>query len=592
MDRNTAFGLGLIAVILLVYFYWFAPKPKPEQTPSLNPVAAVDTLRSSAPDTTHLAQSSGDTLYYNKQGEEKLTTVENEELKIIFSSHGGRIVDLVLKNSVTYYGKPIRLVGPEFFSQHLTGQTQNGKVDLYDLYYDLDTKETDSSTVITYSSPLAGNTVVKQTYTIPQKGYQIPYQLNVPNAESVFTESILSLTWESDLPLLEKDLHDSRSYSTVTYYSESSGFDELSQRSTSDENEVFANPLKWVVFKDKFFLTGIIAHSSFSGGEVMSRVNQADTSVVKHATARLFIPVKDLSQSPAYSLFFGPNDYTKLGEVAPEFRENVYLGWPPVKWVNKYLVVPLFYFLTDFIGNFGIVIIILVIIIRALLLPLSYRSYKSMAKMRLLKPELDELKARVGDDAKKVQQEQLKLYQQVGVNPISGCVPLLLQMPILFAMFYLFPNNIDLRQQSFLWAEDLSTYDSILKLPFNIPFYGDHVSLFCLLMTVSTLIYTWQNNQITSVQGPMKSMSYIMPLVFLFILNSFPAGLSFYYFVTNLVTFGQQAVIKRFVDEDKIREVMAENKRRYASGGKKSKFMAKLEEAMKAGDQARKKSKR
>ncbi len=191
----------------------------------------------------------------------------------------------------------------------------------------------------------------------------------------------------------------------------------------------------------------------------------------------------------------------------------------------------------------------------------------------------------------KVQQEQLKLYQQAGVNPLSGCIPILLQMPILFAMFYLFPNSIELRQQSFLWADDLSTYDSVINLPFTLPLYGSHVSLFTLLMTLSTLVITWQNNQISSVQGPMKSMSYIMPVVFMVVLNSFPAGLSFYYLMSNLVTFGQQAVIRRFVDEDKIKKIMDEHRKAMATGtGRKSKFMAKLEEAMKASEEARKKA--
>jgi YidC/Oxa1 family membrane protein insertase len=275
--------------------------------------------------------------------------------------------------------------------------------------------------------------------------------------------------------------------------------------------------------------------------------------------------------------------------VAEKFDQNVYLGWPPVYWINKFVIFPVFYFLTTFVGNFGIIIVILVIAIRIILLPLSYKSYLSMAKMKVLKPELDEIKDKHGEDMTKVQQEQLKLYQSVGVNPISGCVPLLLQMPILFAMFYLFPNSIELRQESFWWAEDLSTYDSILNLPFTIPFYGAHVSLFTLLMTASTLIITWQNNQVSSVQGPMKSMGYIMPLVFLFVLNSFPSGLSFYYLMSNLATFGQQAIIRKFVDEDKIKIILEENRKRNASGdGKKSKFMTKLQEAMKASEEARK----
>jgi YidC/Oxa1 family membrane protein insertase len=185
----------------------------------------------------------------------------------------------------------------------------------------------------------------------------------------------------------------------------------------------------------------------------------------------------------------------------------------------------------------------------------------------------------------------MKLYQQVGVNPLSGCIPLVLQMPILFAMFYFFPSSIELRQQGFLWADDLSTYDLVMQLPFIIFFYGDHVSLFVLLMTASTILYTWSNNQVSSVQGPMKSMSYMMPVIFMFVLNSFPAALSFYYFVSNLVTFGQQAIIRKFVDEDKILGILNENRLKNKDK-KKSKFQLKLEQAMKAGEEAKKSSKK
>jgi YidC/Oxa1 family membrane protein insertase len=358
-----------------------------------------------------------------------------------------------------------------------------------------------------------------------------------------------------------------------------------------------ATAVNWVAIKRKFFLSSIIAKETpFTAGEVQTVVNAADSSLVKQANIQLTIPKKALADGKAnFKFYFGPNDYQVIGKVTDGFAKNVYLGWPPVYWINKFVIFPVFHFLTQYIGNYGLIIVILVFLLKLVLFPLSYRSYLSMAKMKVLKPELDEIKARVGEDMAKVQQEQMKLYGQVGVNPISGCVPVLLQMPILFAMFYLFPASIELRQEHFLWAEDLSTYDSIIKLGFVIPFgVGNHISLFTLIMTISTLIYTWQNNQMSSVQGPMKSMSYVMPLIFFFFLNSFSAGLTFYYFVSNLVTFAQQAVIKRFVDEDKIRAIMEENRKKNAAngggGGKKSKFMSKLEDAMKAGEEARRKA--
>ena len=264
-------------------------------------------------------------------------------------------------------------------------------------------------------------------------------------------------------------------------------------------------------------------------------------------------------------------------------------------WITKYVLIPVFKFLERFFNNYGVIIMLLVLFVKLVLLPLSYKSYLGMAKMKLLKPELDLIKEKNGENMAQNQQDQMKLYQQAGVNPFSGCIPLLLQMPILFAMFWFFPVAIQLRQQPFLWAEDLSAYDSIATLPFTIPFYGDHVSLFVILMTGASLLSVWQNNQLSSVQGPMKSMQYIMPVIFMFILNSFSAGLSFYYFFSTMVTFGQQAIIKRFVDEDKIMAVMEDHKKKMLIGvgtGKKSSFMSKLEQAMKASEEARKASKK
>jgi YidC/Oxa1 family membrane protein insertase len=384
---------------------------------------------------------------------------------------------------------------------------------------------------------------------------------------------------------------DTRENSTITYYSDGDGFNKLDPRASGTETETLTTPLNWVTIKEKFFLRSIAASKQFSGGQLETSVNQSDPSVVKRANIKLTIPRTSLAEGAYLKFFFGPNDYQKIGSFSEGFAKNVYLGWPPVYWINKFIIFPVFNLLTQVISNYGVIIIILVFLLKLVLFPLSYRSYLSMAKMRVLKPELDEIKERVGEDMTKVQQEQMKLYSQVGVNPISGCVPVLLQMPLIFAMFYLFPASIELRQQPLFWAEDLSTYDSLIHFGFDIPFLGNHLSLFTLLMTLSTLIYTWQNNQLSAVQGPMKSVSYVMPVIFLFVLNRFSAGLTFYYLISNLFTFAQQAIIKRFVDEDKIKAIMEENRKKNATGAtKKSKFMSKLEDAMKAGEEARKRA--
>ena len=348
----------------------------------------------------------------------------------------------------------------------------------------------------------------------------------------------------------------------------------------------------WVSFRQKFFTSAIISATPFTNGQVSSYTNFEDTTSVKNMAMSMTLPYADfIGNNSTFKFYYGPNNYAILKDVAPDFSENVELGWSVLSWINKFAIIPIFHFLEQYISNYGVIIIIMVIILRIVLAPLTYKSHMGMAKMRVMKPELDELKAKHGDDAQKAQQEQMALYQKVGINPLSGCIPMLLQMPILFAMFYFFPNSIELRQESFLWATDLSTYDSIWDLPFDIPFYGDHVSLFTLLMTASTILYTWSNSQMTTVQGPMKSLQYIMPIMFLFFLNSYSSGLTFYYFVSNIVSFGQIALFRKFIDEDKIKKVLDENRKKNVNK-KKSSFQQKLEEAMRAKDQKKKPGKK
>lgn len=597
MDRNSAIGLTLIAALLMAYFYWFSPVPPPpvqQQQPSTTPseMGRQDTTaEATLPGDSALAAAFGD-LSTSMRGQESSTLFENEDLKLVFTNKGGILREVELKKYKTYRQQPLKLITQTNNEFNLMAKYQGKDIDLYKLYYQASEEKIGDTTEIRFSISLSGGTNVSHIYKIPSKGYEIVYQLKSTGFAEQLSGDYLTFQWQNILRPIEKDLADTRIYSTITYFTEADGFDELSQRSTDTETEIFGEPVKWITIKEKFFLSSFIAKRNFSGGEIQTALNESDTSVVKRANTKLFIPTKSLKENQAdFKFYFGPNDYQTIGVVAEKFTKNVYLGWPPVYWINKFAIFPVFHFLTKYITNYGVIIIILVILLKLVLFPLSYKSFLSMAKMKVLKPELDEIKERVGEDMTKVQQEQMKLYQQVGVNPISGCIPVLLQMPILFAMFYLFPASIELRQQPFLWAEDLSTYDSLIRLPFTVPFLGSHISIFTMLMTGATLLYTWQNNQISSVQGPMKTMSMVMPVIFLFVLNSFSAGLTFYYFISTVVTFIQQAIIKRFVDEDKIRAIMEENKKKNAAGGgKKSKFMSKLEEAMKASEETRKKA--
>lgn len=589
MDRNQAIGLTLMAVVLLIYFVWFAPQPEPlplhGDSLAVQPNPEAVPLKPGDRDLITDLPGPAD----NDSIPDVEAEIETKDLRIVFSSNGGIISALQLKNFKTYRKEPLYLIEPERHSFELIGTIKGKPVDLHKLKYFIQEQKKGDTILITFFRNIDAEGQISFTYIIPTSGFEIGYVLNTQDI--LDAGQPLTIRWHSRLRLLERDLGDSRNNTTIVYRVNGS-VDELAARSKDTEQEQLSGNISWLSVKQKFFLNAIISSDGFPQATVKTSFNENDTSVVKYAELSVQLP-SDTGSNGVTKLkfYFGPNDYQTIGRVAPDFARNVYLGWPPVYWINKYVIFPVFHFLTNIFTNYGIIIIILVILLRIVLLPLSYRSYLSMAKMKILKPELDEIREKFGEDMTKVQQEQLKLYQQAGVNPLSGCIPILLQMPILFAMFYLFPNSIELRQQSFLWADDLSTYDSVINLPFTLPLYGSHVSLFTLLMTLSTLIITWQNNQISSVQGPMKSMSYIMPVVFMVVLNSFPAGLSFYYLMSNLVTFGQQAIIRRFVDENRIRQIMDEHRKAMAAGnGKKSRFMAKLEEAMKASEEARKRS--
>ncbi|WP_310590463.1 membrane protein insertase YidC [Dyadobacter sp. NIV53] len=449
------------------------------------------------------------------------------------------------------------------------------------------------SAVITYRTDLKNNQYVEQTYVVHGSGYIIDYGIK-SNGVGLGDKS-LQFDWKNDLLQLENDMHKNREVVTINYFTD--GLQSLATSPTANEEAKTADPVKWFTIKHKYFLAGLISEKNpFSNVSMKADVNPNDSIIVKTMEVAAGIPMSAVQKGEAnFQFYLGPNEYHIVDKVKAEnFDQNVYLGYAFLKPINKFVLVPLFNFLEKFISNYGLLIICLVLFVKTLLTPLTYKSYISMAKMKLLAPELEELRQQNPDDAAKQQQDQMKLYQQVGVSPLSGCVPVLATMPILFSLFFLFPNLIELRQQHFLWSTDLSTYDSFIKLPFSIPFgVGNHISLFTVMMTASSIGYAYYNNQITPNQpGPvnMKVLGYIMPLMFMFVLNSFPAGLTFYYFVSNVVTIAQQLLIKKFVNEDKIRNILEENRKKNATGEKKqTKFQKYLEKSLQAADEAKKK---
>ena len=601
MDKNSVIGLVLIAVILIVYSLVFVEPDEPEIVDLENPVEQVDpvisapqetspaTTTAAIADTSNLSEEFG-VYAAAMRGEEKTFVIETEKAKYTFSNKGGRIQSVNLTEYLTYDEKPLILFDETTAQQALNIVTTKGIVDLNSLYFNTSNTDrrvsADGSVIVKFVANLGNGDSVEQTYTISSEKYDLDYQIKVNGLRNSIISDDVTMIWSNSMKRYEKNLDDSRNKTTLRYYTLAEDSDNLSATSKDPQTEIIPEGVTWLSFSQKFFNSGIISEKGFTQATIGSTPG-LDSTTVKTGRMELSLPIADLYEGANLRYYYGPNSYKGLKKITDKYEDNVYMGYKLVSWVNKYIIVELFGFLERYIGNYGVIIMIIVLIVKLALFPLSRKSYLSMAKMKALKPELDAMKEKLGGDAQKMQQEQMKLYRQVGVNPISGCIPLVLQMPILFAMFFFFPNSIELRQQSFLWATDLSTYDVLINLPFTIPFYGSHVSGFTLLMTLSTLLYTWSNNQVSSVQGPMKSIGYFMPIIFMFVLNSYSSGLSFYYFVSNIITFSQQTLIRRFVDEDKIRATLEENKKKNVNK-KKSKFATRLEDAMKASQEAQK----
>ncbi|HPR33014.1 MAG TPA: membrane protein insertase YidC, partial [Prolixibacteraceae bacterium] len=363
------------------------------------------------------------------------------------------------------------------------------------------------------------------------------------------------------------------------------------------DREELKTPVKWIGFKQLFFSTVLIADESFPNGSLTSDKMEMTDPYLAHFHAEIGLPFdKNDRQEYGMSFYFGPNHYTTLKMVGHNMEKLINLGWPVVREVNRYFIIPVFNFLRSRIGNFGVIILILTILIRIIVTPFTYKTYVSQAKMKALKPEIDEINKKYpAEKAMERQQATMALYKKVGVSPLGGCLPMLFQMPILIAMFYFFPGSIELRQESFLWATDLSTYDSIFSWKANIPIlssiYGNHISLFTLLMTITTIVQQklLGSTQDTGAMPGMKYMMYFMPIFFMFILNSYSAGLSYYYLLSNVITIGQTYILRSTIDEGKVRAQLQANKKKPAKP--KSGFQKRLEELAKQQEAARKQKK-
>jgi YidC/Oxa1 family membrane protein insertase len=563
VDKNKLLGVLLLSVMLILYSHFFNSPSTVPATEKLSPPAAAETASMAA-----ISHTSP--LFYNfTQGTEQETILENDVLRIVLSSYGAKVKKVILKEYLDHQGQPLALLDKQSSSMGLQFTIQQRLVQTHQLFFKTIQETTPDSLATTeqvagratFMLSLAPNQYIRHTFTLPQKGYELVKSWELVGFEQIIDQNKVDFFWQDHIKRTEQDIEACRNKTTINYYLADNHFKNLKEQSNKAEEAIIQQPVQWIAIKQRFFTAAIVAQEKpFLTGHCLLKPSSHPQEAIKETQVKLSLPIAGGIQSGSFKFYFGPNTYQDLKHVATGFSKNLPLGWPVVRGINEYFIIPVFDWLTKHVTNYGVAILLLVTLIKLLLLPLSYKSYLAMAEMKIIKPALEILREKHGKDAQQMQLEQVKLYREMGINPLSGCIPVLLQMPILLAMFNFFPNAIELRQQSFLWAPDLSTYDAFISLPFSIPFYGSHISLFTLLMTASTLLYTWSSNQMNMPEGPMKAMSYLFPLTFMFILNSFPAGLSLYYLISNLITFGQQALIKKFVDEEKLKEKLEKNK--------------------------------
>jgi YidC/Oxa1 family membrane protein insertase len=560
-----------------------ADKTNPEQIKNALPAAAILPAAVEPDKLGAFAQAA--------TGQNDFITLENNKIQLKIALKGGRVYSARLKDYRTHDSLPLILFsgdstvfGFKFFT------SDNKAVETTNLFFK---PVSDQKSFIAGSQPqtvilrlMAGeNKYIEYRYSLAPEKYSVDFNVTFVSMDGIIAanQNNITLDWRMFVPQQEKGRQNEENYANIRYKYYQDDVIELKSRQSKDtEKADITTKLSWVAFQDQFFSSVLITNDFFLNGTVVSNRTLNSEKFIRYYTTEVGVPFNPAAANPInLKLYYGPNSTTILKNEGLALDKLVFLGNNIIGWINRFAIIPIFNWLDNFIGNYGIIILILTIIIKVVLFPLTFKSYQSQAKMAVLKPAVEELgkKFPKKEDALKKQQATMDLYKRAGVNPMGGCLPMLLQMPILFAMFRFFPVSIELRQEHFLWATDLSTFDSILSLPFTIPLYGNHVSLFTLLMTASTLLtMKMQGTSPGSDQPGMKMMMYMMPVMFMLILNNFSSGLTYYYFLANMITWGQNIISKRFINADAVLATLEENKKKPL---KKSKWQQRLEEAAK-----------
>ncbi|MBR5146701.1 MAG: membrane protein insertase YidC [Bacteroidales bacterium] len=629
MDKNSLIGIVLILGILIGWSVWMTPSKEElaqqrHIQDSINRVNRERFVKDSISmaeanalmtETSNIVKNESYAARYNQYGsfanaaagENKTWTLENEILKVDFSSRGAYVKTVELKDYKTFDSLPLIGFDAETSRFNLEFIADGKGINSYDLYFEpylngfpyegnetitLDGRDSLVMSFRAYVNDAEGNKsldkYLEYRYTMYKDQYMVGFDIVTNNLKGIIPANtrFMSMNWAVDV-LKQEKASDRINFETIYYMYANNDVEALSKTEVANEEKELRSGVKWISFKQKFFSYALISKDSFDDAfiELHTKSRPSNSRYQKSMSAAIDVPFDGLNEDNKIemSYYFGPNNFKVLKKYGVGLENQIPLGGKLISWINKLIVINVFSWLGHYGWNYGIVILILTLIIKICLMPIAFKSYMSTAKMRVLKPEIDAINEKYPkqEDAMKKQQAIMDLYKKAGASPMSGCLPMLLQFPVLIAIFRFFPSSIELRQQPFLWADDLSTYDSVLDLPFNIPWYGDHVSLFTLLMTAATLLYTYINNkQMQQTQGNqampgMKFMMYLMPIMFLGIFNSYSAGLSYYYLLVNLFTFLQMYIFKICINEDRLRKQIEKAKKKPV---KKSNFQKRLEE--------------
>ena len=609
MDINTIIGFVLIFGILIFMFWQNQPTPeeleaqkaKQEQLEAAEMQKADVTKEEVAqPKTVDLQDSTAVASYKSAIGafgytapSEGTTVLENDVVYLEISNKGGQIIEAKMKGYVTYDSIPVYLIKDGNANFALNFSTSDNRVlNTNDLYFEPTLSKSGDNQVLSMKAKVAADKFLEYRYEMKPDEYLIGFTVRSQGLNGIVNSSKpIDLDWKMKAIRHSKSIQYENRYTRVTYNHDGDKISKLSEGSEDEETEV---DVKWISYRQHFFSSILTYANKFETAKLNS-VNLVEEESHTQQFTKEFaavVPLELQGGEFAYNFnwYYGPTDVKVLAQYKElGLEDSIPFGWGIFGWINRYIFTPVYTFLSSFLP-YGIAIVVMTILVRLIMSPATYKSYLSQAKMKVLKPEITELNEKFKDNAMKKQQETMKLYNKAGVSPMSGCVPALLQMPIFYALFMFFPTSFALRQKPFLWADDLSSYDAIAQLPFTIPFYGDHVSLFPILASVAIFFYmmmtTGQNMQTQPGMPNMKFIMYLSPLMMLVFFNNYASGLSLYYFVSNLITIFIMLAIKNFIlDEDKIHAQIQENKKKPK---KENKFQKKMREMMEQAEEQKK----